>query len=376
MASATRRGIGLSCALSAAARKLGTAKPAVFVALQHHSFPRAPTACVLGANLRALHAALDASGGGGGGGHGWDGTSGGGGHGWDGTSNRSSTAWHVLVPAAAGLGWAIAGQGAAEARCDGAAEASLEDLKIASMSANKASGKQSSVMAKIEAYGTMVLPYVNMAIDAIDVIAPIVVKAWQIGRAIYNALPLTIIEALGGFAMCFFGGMYPLTVAAAQTFQVSGGDVALRCLEDIWEELVTVYEANRTDNSRDDDGDGTADVNQVSSKDLLSRKVALVLKVCPKRRWQPACAGSKPPPAVRFGCLHGSGAGGTPPAFWVPCKHPKRVAPRGAARGRCSDTSVFKGCNPGVRKVVCFILMLVSQNLFAATSCPVARVPV
>jgi hypothetical protein len=201
-------------------------------------------------------------------------------HAYDGKTD----AWKLLVPAA-GLGcMMMANQGdATEARCDGeemsTAQMSTEQLKIASMSANKASGNQSPFMAKIEAYGTMAVPYINMAVDAIEVVAPVAVRGWQIVRSVYNALPITIIEALGGLAMCFFGGMYPLTIAAVQTFQVSGGDVALKCLEDIWEELVAVYEANQADNHRDDDGDGIFDVEQVDNKELLSRKMALVFKV-------------------------------------------------------------------------------------------------
>ena len=202
-------------------------------------------------------------------------------HAYDGKSD----AWKLLVPAA-GLGcMMMANQGGAtEARCDGE-EMSTEELKIASMSANKASGNQSPFMAKIEAYGTMAVPYINMAVDAIEIVAPVVVRAWQIVRSVYNALPVTIIEALGGLAMCFFGGMYPLTIAAMQTFQVSGGDVALKCLEDIWEELVAVYEANQSDNHRDDDGDGISDVKQVGNKELLSRKMALVFKVALFSSW-------------------------------------------------------------------------------------------
>lgn len=133
-------------------------------------------------------------------------------------------------------------------------------------------------MAKVEEYGAMVLPAINMALDVVDFIAPYIVRAFQIGAAVYSYLPITIIEALGGLAMCFFGGIYPLTVAAVEAFRVSGGEYALKCLKHIWEELVIVHQANQDDNKRDDDGDGVADIHQISKQALMSRKMALVLK--------------------------------------------------------------------------------------------------
>jgi len=130
----------------------------------------------------------------------------------------------------------------------------------------------------VQVYGTMVVPYVNMAFSAIDVISPYIVRAFEALKTVYNYLPTTLIEALGGLAMCFFGGLYPLTIAAAETFRVSGGEEALTYLTHIWEELVTVHQANQADNQRDDDGDGVADIEQISNKQLMSRKMSLFLK--------------------------------------------------------------------------------------------------
>jgi len=117
-----------------------------------------------------------------------------------------------------------------------------------------------------------------LAVGAIEFIIPYIVKAFQVGKAIYEYLPVTIIEALGGLAMCFFGGLYPLTIAAVETFRVSGGEQALKYLSHIWEEVAAVYEANKVDNTVDADGDGVADVKQMSNKDIATRKLSLVLK--------------------------------------------------------------------------------------------------
>ena len=162
--------------------------------------------------------------------------------------------------------------GAAESEC----YQSDEEQKLQRMSDSKVQKTMPPTLRNIEAFGTMLVPYVNKTFAAIDVIAPSVVHAFQAGRAIYTALPITVIEALAGLALCFFGGVYPLTVAAAEAFRASGGTVAVRSLAALWAEIIAVYEANKADNARDEDGDGVADVQQISHKELLGRKVALV----------------------------------------------------------------------------------------------------
>ena len=163
--------------------------------------------------------------------------------------------------------------GAAESECS---DQSDEEQRLQRMSESKVQKTMPPTLRNIEAFGAMLVPYVNKTFAAIDVIAPSVVHAFQAGRAIYTALPITVIEALAGLALCFFGGVYPLTVAAAEAFRASGGTVAVKSLAALWAEIIAVYEANKADNARDEDGDGVADVQQISRKELLGRKVALV----------------------------------------------------------------------------------------------------
>ena len=205
-----------------------------------------------------------------GGSSGWDGGS-------EGAGGETNAMWRLALASGAGL-VLVVGQ-SNETQCqEGAPSPSAEELKIAKMCENKESGQQSSWMSKIEACGATVMPVINFTLEAIDLITPFIVKAIKVGRAIYNYLPTTIIEALGGLAMCFFGGLYPLTVAAVETFRVSGGTEALKYLNDIWEESKLVYKANKEDNKVDADGDGIADVKQMSAKAVATRKVSLVLK--------------------------------------------------------------------------------------------------
>eukprot|EP00966_Prymnesium_polylepis_P038497 893776-Prymnesium_polylepis.1 len=41
----------------------------------------------------------------------------------------------------------------------------------------------------------------------------------------------------------------------------------------IYEELITVNEAQKEDDKKDDDGDGIADVKQISTSELIDRKI-------------------------------------------------------------------------------------------------------
>jgi hypothetical protein len=123
-----------------------------------------------------------------------------------------------------------------------------------------------------------VLPILTILVRVIDSIAPYAAKVLGLACVLYDYMPLSILEALYGLICCFFGGMYPLTIAAAETFRVTGGDKVKKCLLDIYEDVKNVLEANTVDNKKDDDGDGVADVFQISKDALATRKIALILK--------------------------------------------------------------------------------------------------
>jgi hypothetical protein len=87
-----------------------------------------------------------------------------------------------------------------------------------------------------------VLPIVNHLLVYIDIAAPYIVKAWEIAQTVYSYTPVNIIEAVYGLALCFFGGMYPLTIAAGETFRVSGGDRVKKCIGLLWEDVKAVHQ--------------------------------------------------------------------------------------------------------------------------------------
>jgi hypothetical protein len=87
-----------------------------------------------------------------------------------------------------------------------------------------------------------VLPILNQLLVYFDIVAPYLVKAWDFGQTVYSYTPVNIIEAIYGLALCFFGGMYPLTIAAGETFRVSGGDRVKKCITLLWEDVKAVHQ--------------------------------------------------------------------------------------------------------------------------------------
>lgn len=82
---------------------------------------------------------------------------------------------------------------------------------------------------------------------------------------------------LFGLALCYFGGTFTATIAAAEAFRTMGYEKARDDLSALWLQIKPVLEANDEDDLVDDDGDGVADVDQLTPPELLQRKALLVL---------------------------------------------------------------------------------------------------
>jgi hypothetical protein len=61
---------------------------------------------------------------------------------------------------------------------------------------------------------------------------------------------------------------------------MTGWESTQKCLVDLYRDFKNVHAASKKDDEVDADGDGVADVLQVSPTDLLTRKTLLFLKVC------------------------------------------------------------------------------------------------
>jgi len=125
--------------------------------------------------------------------------------------------------------------------------------------------KAAPIVAKLIVFCIIATPYVLEAVKKVD--------------EVMQKLPMRIFRAIIGFVICFFGGVFPLTIAAVEAWKVCGGDEAVAAMKTLRNELKKCHEESKKDDVIDADGDGVADVNQISGKELVERKVKLVLKV-------------------------------------------------------------------------------------------------
>jgi len=131
---------------------------------------------------------------------------------------------------------------------------------------------------KIRPYVMSAAPFIAAVIVGIQVSMPFVMKAIATVTKLVNAMPDKIFWATIGFLMCFFGGTFPATIAAAEAWQLCGGAEAIQNVKELWQQATKAHEANEADDDRDDDNDGVKDVDQISGKELVARKASLIMK--------------------------------------------------------------------------------------------------
>jgi hypothetical protein len=131
----------------------------------------------------------------------------------------------------------------------------------------------------IKKYMQKVTPYLAIIINLVDALTPIISFAIEKGTIIYHMLPHDYLLAIYGLSLLFFGGHFAATIAVVEAFRVSGGHVKVyECLRDLWAAGNKLGEANKKDDEVDDNGDGIADVDQISPVMLFARKVGLALR--------------------------------------------------------------------------------------------------
>jgi len=111
-------------------------------------------------------------------------------------------------------------------------------------------------------------PYVTLAIEKAQV-------AW---KAVEPYHPEDMAPAAAGAVMLFFGGSFVTTIAAVEAFRITGYTPTLEAVKQLHSSYVAAVEANKKDDEVDADGDGVADVKQISAEQLAVRKLALLAK--------------------------------------------------------------------------------------------------
>lgn len=128
-----------------------------------------------------------------------------------------------------------------------------------------------------------VYPIFHFVGGIFNVVFPYLLLAWSKANALWIALqpyqPLELTSVLMGFFMAFFGSRYLLLLAAIEAARQSGYKGFKDNLWIIYENFEKIYRQNLLDNAVDADGNGKADVDELSRKDLFTRKFKLFLRV-------------------------------------------------------------------------------------------------
>lgn len=95
---------------------------------------------------------------------------------------------------------------------------------------------------------------------------------------LWSMCPQTVIKIAYGLALCFFGGTFVVAIAASEAFYAAGWQRAYWSCLLVYDEARRIRYALEEDDYVDADGDGVADVDQIGSKELVSRKVGLAFR--------------------------------------------------------------------------------------------------
>ncbi len=120
-----------------------------------------------------------------------------------------------------------------------------------------------------------VKPILHVFTFAVDYVLPIYVNAFKLGYRLYQTIGSDLYAAITGLGLCFAGGGYCASIAAIEAFRLSGWDTTRQALLEIYADAKAVYAAHVEDEKRDDNGDGVADVRQLTPQQLMNRKLAM-----------------------------------------------------------------------------------------------------
>ena len=164
---------------------------------------------------------------------------------------------------------------------------STEEARIAKMI--EAAGERAPPA--VARYVHTLAPYLAWTVVVVEGVVYAYVALFKLGRGVYVRLPIHLIEAGTGGIVCFFGGMFPTLIAASEAFTQSGWAATKAAVADLCAEAEHVLAASAADDAVDADGDGVADVDQISGRALLARKTRLVLTTVDPDKIDHAAAG-------------------------------------------------------------------------------------
>jgi len=132
---------------------------------------------------------------------------------------------------------------------------------------------------KARPYFIKAIPYLVKLTVLIIALMPHIIAGIQKIDAVIQVMPMVLVRLIFGIGLCFFGGVFPLTVAAVEAWKQCGGNEAIESLSVLRTEFETVRAALDKDDQKDEDNDGVPDVLQISEKELMQRKLKVALTV-------------------------------------------------------------------------------------------------
>ena len=148
---------------------------------------------------------------------------------------------------------------------------------------------------EVQPYLKKASPFIVKGAEFVEVLIPIIEKVYLKVMEYWKILephrPHLLLPAFMGFIMCFFGGSFLTLIAAVEAWNMCGYETTMGCIHMLCEDMSKVVEENKKDDSKDDDGDGIADVLQISNSQIITRKTLLFLKVVDPNRVSTALAG-------------------------------------------------------------------------------------
>jgi len=125
-------------------------------------------------------------------------------------------------------------------------------------------------------------PYIVKGGELLDQAEPYVLAFITYLNVLYSKIepyhPWEFLPAIAGFILVFFGGNFFTICAAVEAYRLVGYDKTKDALVDLYRSYKVARDASKKDDVLDEDGDGVADVNQISKKQLVIRKVAVIAK--------------------------------------------------------------------------------------------------
>jgi len=126
---------------------------------------------------------------------------------------------------------------------------------------------------KVQPYITSAAPYLAKAWLLFMIALPYIVEAIQKAQELFAKLPEKLMWAAIGFLVCFFGGVFPATIAAAEAWNSCGGVEAWTQAGVLCEECMKISDAQKKD---DDSANGKA-VTKEPPQQLVQRKILIAM---------------------------------------------------------------------------------------------------